>query len=451
MRFTRSRSSWTTRPASRWKLQRTATVAARRSGHRAVFATVRAPTLAPALVAVLAVAIVAIVSAAPLVEAQGTDAPCTIQTQATVSPTRALVGEAVTVTLVAEAVCPELVLPQDMMLALDASGSMQGERSDAMKIGAKAVVTELLSSALPPAEVRVGVVMFSTAAKILCPLGFDLGRLLRCVDRVGASGGTNAAAALDTAHRELLRGRSGGPAPGTQSVLLATDTEFMNGCGQMLASAAKLRADGVHIGVACLSATCNRACAGRIVTNPALLAATDAVTDVEATIQVLGRRLADIAGPRRPAELSIRAWQGAGALFVAGSAVPPASTQADSLTWRFGRRGIPGAAPIGPMTTTVRVLPTELGSAPVARRVIASVVDHLGRSVSTEFDVPDVLAMAPGPVPTARTPRPTPSPTATAFDRAGPIVPGRTGRAIHLPVAWRGMATGRLAEGEDSR
>lgn len=99
---------------------------------------------------------------------------------------------------------------QTVMLALDTSGSMSGERLDGAKVAAQAFLDAL------PAEVAVGLLTFSSTARLVVPTTATRDQVAQAVSELVASGDTALYDATVLAVGSL-------PVEGVRSILLLTD------------------------------------------------------------------------------------------------------------------------------------------------------------------------------------------------------------------------------------
>jgi uncharacterized protein YegL len=95
--------------------------------------------------------------------------------------------------------CSSVLLPLDVMLVLDRSGSMaEGDAISAMRAAAGGFV-ELLR----PSNDRVGLVSFNDTATVLGALSTDFANVRTAIDGLSAEGGTNIASGLELAYATL--------------------------------------------------------------------------------------------------------------------------------------------------------------------------------------------------------------------------------------------------------
>jgi Ca-activated chloride channel homolog len=140
-----------------------------------------------------------------------------------------------------------IAVPRDeatIMVVMDVSGSMaaddlQPDRMDAARQAARAFVQAL------PERVRVGLVSFSTRARLDAAPTSDHTSVLRAIDRLRPEGGTAIGDGLDLALDQLAAaGTSGQPAPGL--VVLLSDGQSSAGLAPETAAA---RAASEHVKV----------------------------------------------------------------------------------------------------------------------------------------------------------------------------------------------------------
>jgi len=134
----------------------------------------------------------------------------------------------------------------DVVVALDISNSMLAEDVVPNRMGrAKAELDAFLDRLQ---DSRIGLVFFAGSAFVQCPLTLDYGTARIFLDMAGpdmlSQQGTAIAAALETSHQLLTRGR-GDQSPGFQAILLVTDGEDLEGNWDQAAKACL--DDGIRI------------------------------------------------------------------------------------------------------------------------------------------------------------------------------------------------------------
>lgn len=107
----------------------------------------------------------------------------------------------------------------DLVLLLDVSGSMRGERINAAKEACYKLVKETLDLSIH----RLSFITFGDYAKIMCPLTNDEHELIMAIDRVEVRGSTNMSDGINMAQGILKDSIS------KKAIILVTDGEPMNG------------------------------------------------------------------------------------------------------------------------------------------------------------------------------------------------------------------------------
>ena len=136
---------------------------------------------------------------------RGEESTCVPESNKVAYPNVLLLGEETNITLTVRALCAPEAFPLHIVLVLDASGSMAGQKNQELKAAVKQMVRQLDLGNRP--LIQMGIVEFNTTANTLCQLTNDAGRLSSCANKVSANGGT----AIDLGIREglkvLTRGR----------------------------------------------------------------------------------------------------------------------------------------------------------------------------------------------------------------------------------------------------
>lgn len=313
--------------------------------------------------------------------------PCSVDIDKSAAPGRIALGEAVTVTLTVGGACPKVPVPQQIVLVVDTSWSMDdGYHVPTQPPGALERARRILSpllATLDPSIVDVGLVTFGSGAALQSPLSDDLADVRTRILRAKADGDTLMGAGVAVAHDELNSSRRD---PGARrSILIVSDGVFKDDPRQAVAAA---RADDIDVH-------------GLIVTTFEFSAAVhDALLDL-----VGADHLHLDPSPERTRSVidALSAWRSEAGLFetvtvqdvvpanmryVLGSAVPPADWDAATrtLTWTLA------AQPAGaPLTLAFAVVPLEPGTWPT--NVVADVTwrDVRGGTGTRRFPVPEVV------------------------------------------------------------
>lgn len=154
---------------------------------------------------------------------------------------------------------------QSVVLLLDASASMLGEKGEAARRAAHSLV-EGLHLADDPGSV-VAIVEFDSEPRTLCSFTDDPAELGRCIAEHRAGGGTAIAAALEYA-RWLLLSRPPGTGERYEAVVLLSDGNNAAGCDPVLGSARELRRQGIQLASVCLDYKCDSDCLRQACSTP---------------------------------------------------------------------------------------------------------------------------------------------------------------------------------------
>jgi len=189
---------------------------------------------------------------------QGGASPCVVTHTMTADPAVLLLGEELTVTLGVRATCPNLESPLHVVLVLDGSGSMAGEKTQQMKAAAGRFVRDL---ELPGhAGRRIGIVEYNSQARRLCYLTSNENQALGCINRVGANGGTATDLGVLEGLRVLEEGRPPGPSAAVEAMIVLADGASQTGCPPVLNATRQARDEGVTLFSICLGPDCDQQC-----------------------------------------------------------------------------------------------------------------------------------------------------------------------------------------------
>jgi len=330
------------------------------------------------------------------------DGACAVRGDKRAGPARVVLGETAIITLSMAATCPARarVAGADIVLVMDRSGSMSGDKL----LAARRAATTFLE----PLDTRihqVAVVSFADGATLDAAFGSGLGAAVDALAALRADGGTNVAASLATAMAHL---EAAGRPDALPVIVLATDGHSTAG-GDPTGIASAARAAGIvlyAIGIGVdVDAGALRALAGA--PERTFLAARPG--DLYTVYEQLQRLIASsLAG-----NLVIVDAPDARLAVVPGSARPAALETAGTLGW--GRTLLPTDG----ITLTYAVRPLTIGRIAVGRAV-ADYVDADGAPRRFAFPEPVIEVVAPTASPT-RTGEPTPRPTMTRTPR--PLAP----------------------------
>lgn len=319
-------------------------------------------------------------------------------------------GEEATVTLEVGGSCPALASRSDVLLVLDHSGSMAGAPLDAAKDAAKRFVDQM-----DLGQDRVGVVAFNQAAQLVQPLTGNASNARAAIDALQAGGGTDIAAGLDAARRELTGPRR--RAAAASVIVLLTDGQSAPLPAQRAADQAKL--EGARIFTIGLGGGVNQPLLAGLASGPTDAYLAPGPADLAAVYQAVARR---IVAQVLFTSLTVTDLLPGNMAYVAGSGVPEPQVNGQALVWSLSD------VPFAGLTLRYRVRPLETGTHPTNLLAFGEGGDGLGRRGRVDFPVPSVRVLA-----APETPGPTPSPAATPSTVASPS-PSPTPAPIYLPL-----------------
>lgn len=323
-------------------------------------------------------------------------------------PGRINLGQSATIHLTASGECLRRRLPPlDVMLVIDASGSMAGDR---IALTRQAAMD--FTRALDLGASQVGVVAFSQTASLAIPLSSDEAGIWDALRAIRPFGASRIDHGLALAHQEWRANRR--PGVGAVFILLSDGRSEV---APTLAAADAIKADGVEIFVVSTrGAPAERALMEAIASTPDhhfeanepafLLEVLDAIAQRIASVKLL---LSATITDRLPANMA----------YIAGSAVPPPDEWnpiTRVLRWELLD------VPFSGFDIRFDVTPTEVGVWPTNVEASVDAINGFGRPESFNFPVPRVEVIAP-------TPTPTPTPTNTPTPEPKPVF---------LPIALRG-------------
>lgn len=323
--------------------------------------------------------------------AQDDPSPCAFDARTELSQPMVLLGGAVTVTHEIEAACPEDAHPLHLVLVLDASRDMLGARSQHMKQAAREMVRRLDLDAHPSR--KVGVVSFNARAQTLCELTNDTGRVLSCINNVGAGGGRSISAGMFAGLKVLNRGRRVERPEALYEVMIVLASGPNDaGCAPLQRASAQVRGAGVLVGTTCLGPDCDPPCLASIASSD------DWAVEARLAADLLGafERLRLLLLPRGLGGVELRIRLRPELELVPGSVSPPAARvalAAGEIDWDTRVIGA---------TTRLRyaVRPRAAGRSGILASADLRLLDH-GRREGVAPPLPDgaIYALDPRPVP----------------------------------------------------
>jgi Mg-chelatase subunit ChlD len=247
---------------------------------------------------------------------------------------------------------------------------------------------------------------FNQAATLELGLTTNRTAVEQALESLAAGGGTDIAAGVDLARRELT---TAGRPHATAVILLLTDGGNNAGPAPALRAADQAKLDGARlIGVA-YGDGADRALLEQMASSPADAYFAPSAAELERIYREIASRLAAdvlftnlVISDEIPSNMA----------YVPGSSEPPAEVAGQTLTWQLSD------VPLSGITLRYRVRPLETGRWPTNVVAVGRGTDGLGQRGGVSFPVPEVVVRAPSP---------TPSHTETAEPTARP---GR----VYLPL-----------------
>lgn len=359
------------------------------------------------------------------------DPRCQIVPNKTAAPTELVLGEQTQVTLTLGGSCPFIAEKADIVLVVDRSASMAGEKIAAAR---EAVVNFVLGMELP--RDQVALVSFESTPRIEAPLSHDGAPVISKAQALAESGGTNIAAAIDTAIGVLhASSRWGDPTVKPIIVLMTDGIPFNNSRMTTLAAADRARYDGITTFTIGLGGDVDPLLLRIVASAVAFYYDAPSAADLGAVYAQIARRIS--ASLLLKAGTIIRDVVPDNMEYQVGSAVPPAAWDPSSrtLTWTLP------AVPFAGTQLSYWLRPLEVGTWPTNVWADYDGFDGLDQPQIGPFPVPRVVVRAPGvptdpptPEPPTATPTATVPPTATAT-RWPPATDTPTATATSTPTA----------------
>ncbi len=387
----------------------------------------RQPILVPATLLagglLATAAVLALAPAIPGASAQGASpSPCTVASQMGAMPDVVPLGYSTRVTMSLRADCPvtaTVVVPLHLVLVLDGSGSMAGERTTVLKAAARQFVADLDLDHHPLRQ--IGVVDYSSRPTTLCQLTNDSGRLNACINKLGTSGGTAIDLGIREALKVLTRGRPSGRTEVHQIMVVLCDGGNNSGCNPVLQSAGQAKGQKVLMIAIAVGLDSDRDCLRQVATSPRYYYEADRNQDLPAVFSDLAALVERVEADNL-GQITVHNLLPPNMRYVADTVAPdPVASDPTYLDWRF---------PLSPGMTTADislwVTPLELGEHPLSAVAEGALRDGLGQQKAFSFPIPKVRVVdnagvpTPTPFPT-RTPTPTVTPTITPTPK--PVTP----------------------------
>ena len=343
----------------------------------------------------------------------------------TASPPLIWLGETVDVRLTLRGGCGSLASrePLDIVLIIDESGSMTGEKIRIAREAARDFVAEVDLSIS-----RVAVIGFDTAAHRYIGLSQDESGIYRAIEQLRARGGTRIDMGLAEARDEMRR--RGRPGIARPIFVLLSDGFNNAGPDPVRREADLAKREGIEIYTIGIQADAQLM--AEVASSPEHYFAPRSARFLYEVFDAIAQRITTSTLFRR---LVLVDEIPANMRYVLGSAEPPADFDPASnrLTWTLEN------VPFRGFGLGYTLEPLEIGTWPTNIVAWGEGEDGYGRPARVDFPVPQVVVIGPTatpsptvtPTPTA-SPSPTPSPTPTR--RPGPI---------YLPLLLREACTPR--------
>ncbi len=305
---------------------------------------------------------------------------CTVSVDKTAWPAQIILGETVTVTLKVDGSCPQKEQPADVVLTIDRSESMTGEKLTAAKNAAVTFVQKL-----DPSLVRIAVVAVAPTAVVVQSLTNDQAALIAAIQGLTNQRGTNLVDGLDVSRAELV---GSGARPGVRKIIVfMTDgkhTVSNPPIANLDGVIAAVRDAGIEVFAIGLGGDADQATLRRIASDEAHYYYSPSTAELESIyVQIAGRtqaallfstaRIMDIL----PGNMTF--------LPGTGKPIEPAFNGATrTLSWAHAGVVVPG------YTLSYRIRPTQVGLWPTNESATLEYVDGFGNGGRLVFPIPKV-------------------------------------------------------------
>ncbi len=357
-------------------------------------------TIAASLALVVAIAAISALTAAAAAAprpAPAQDPTCNVDHDKTAQPPEILLGAAVTVTLDIGGNCPTKLVPADVILVIDRSGSMVRDgKIEAAKAAAIAFVNRT-----DPAQTRVGLVAIAGTAVRVSGLTDDRALLTRFIEDLVIDAGTNLVDGLAEARRAL----SGGDVrPGANRyIVFLTDgrhTVPQPPASDLNRVISQVKSDGIVVYSIGLGYDLDAQVLRRMATSPTHYYASPTAADLEKIYLEIAQR---IEAQTLFQNLRITDVVPANMTYLPGTGrpvEPDVSADSKTLTWDLDDVVAPG------VSLSYQLRPEEPGLWPTNVEARAEYRDGYGNDDQRVFPVPNVRVLAPTATPAPPTPTP---------------------------------------------
>ncbi len=319
---------------------------------------------------------------------QARDSTCTIEHRASAAPPVALVGETVATSLTVVPLCGTESHPLHVVLVLDASGSMTGERLTDMQDAAARFVQDLSPSRNP--LVRIGVVSYNAQARVLIPLSSNEYAVLAAIRTIAASGGTAINAGIHEGLELLVTARPRGPRI-QEAMVVVSDGANNGGCPPVLQAATQAKSQGVFVSTICIGPGCDAQCLRQVASGARHFHQTQTYQELEAAFDRIREDLLSVVLNR----LRIRVVLGDDVRYVPDSAFPPALVMGGGSSLGWQEDYVPRTG----HTYSFEVEPLRRGQTTAFQAATGEFVDWNGDDGEFEVERPWILLLEPLPLP----------------------------------------------------
>jgi len=333
------------------------------------------------------------------------DDRCTVVPNKTAAPTFVRLGELTQVTLTVDGSCPQSAESVDVVLVVDRSNSMSGEKIEAARDSVVAFAEGMPAGS----DDRIALVTFESNPKREVPLTRNREAIINVARGLTAEGGTNIGAAIDMAVNELVTSdRWGDPFVKPMIVLMTDGVPFNTSPLYTVAAADRARYAGIAMFTIGLGEDVNPALLRVLATSHLMYYFAPTADRLRSVYETIARRIAatflfktvrivDIV----PGNMRFRPDQ---------PVDPPAEWDptARTLTWSFER------SPFRGTSMSYWLEPLEVGTWPTNVRADYDGQDGLDQPQIGPFPVPEVVVWDPRTPSPSVTPAPSATPTRTA-------------------------------------
>jgi Mg-chelatase subunit ChlD len=315
------------------------------------------------------------------------------------APRLLLLGEAVTVTLHARAVCFGDPVYTHIVLVVDPSAAMGGNLAHELQGFLTDIVDKLNLPNNP--RTRVGVVLVDETATTASRLTGDVGQVKRAFGRIEPRGDTRIELGIEEGLRLIQQARVDKPyATFIEVMILFSDGRNATGCRAGEKASRKARYNGALLISFCVGRNCDRRCVQPLASSARYFfrwGDPSSFYYIFDRVRYIGLQKISLR------KMTLVETLPANMAYVEGSAIPEPSevaTDTRRLVWTAN------FVPVDGMTITYRVRPLAVGRHPLSLGARAEFRDSQDRVGSVAFPVPVVDVLAPFLVPTATPPAP---------------------------------------------